>query len=381
MTKDLMLNDEINLKNREILMLCNDLKNELKYNLKNTNEKENRKKRIAVIYDIDGWAFHNIATQIQKNLSNEFHIDIIPVSVFNDNIVKLIFLAHNYDLVHCLWRGLISCIENQYEMEYINNLGLSISEFEMNYIKKINFTTSVYDHNFLTDDTLYITKNFLKYIKDYTVSSNCLMKIYESSELEKKPSSVISDGVDLKKFQPKNLDRYNNIHNRKIVIGWVGNSKFLDSEKDEDLKGLRGIIMPVLNDLIEQGQNIEIKFADRNKKFIPHNEMPEYYDSIDLYICASKTEGTPNPVLEAMAMGVPIISTDVGIVREAFGKEQKEFILKSRTTESLKNKLMEIINNKQILKKLSIENMEQIKKWSWEIKCEQFRDFFRKNLN
>ncbi len=380
MKKNLMLNDEINSKNREILILCNNLKNELNYNLNNTNKNENRKKRIAIIYDIDGWAFHNIAIQIQKNLSNEFNIDIIPVGVFDDNIVKLVFLAQNYDLVHCLWRGLISCLDNQFTREYINNLGLTFEEFLEKYFNRVKFTTSVYDHNFLTEDTICYTKSFIKYVKNYTVSSGCLMNIYENMQLEKKPIIVISDGVDLNKFIPKNLKRFDDIENRKIVIGWVGNSKFLDSEKDEDLKGLRKIINPVLNELIKEGQPIEIKFADRNQKYIPHHEMPEYYDSIDLYICASKTEGTPNPVLEAMAMGVPIISTDVGIVSDAFGEVQKDFILKSRTRESLKNKITELINNRQMFKKLSLENLEQIKSWSWEIKCEKFADFFRKNL-
>ncbi|WZB73295.1 glycosyltransferase family 4 protein [Achromobacter xylosoxidans] len=42
--------------------------------------------------------------------------------------------------------------------------------------------------------------------------------------------------------------------------------------------------------------------------------MPAYYNSLDLYVCPSAIEGTPNPVLEAMACGVPVISTDVGIV-------------------------------------------------------------------
>jgi hypothetical protein len=44
--------------------------------------------------------------------------------------------------------------------------------------------------------------------------------------------------------------------------------------------------------------------------------MQEFYDSIDLLVCTSSTEGGPLGVFEAIACGVPVISTDVGLVKE-----------------------------------------------------------------
>ena len=168
---------------------------------------------------------------------------------------------------------------------------------------------------------------------------------------------VISDGVDIEKFKPNNLERFNydNIKNRTIKIGWVGNSEFTDSEGDSDLKGVRKIIRPVLEELIQDNYPIEIKFADRKDGFIPHDKMPDYYNSIDIYICGSKNEGTPNPVLESMACGVPIISTDVGIVRDAFGTKQKKYILEERNKECLKSKIIELLKDKSQFEELSKE--------------------------
>ena len=45
-------------------------------------------------------------------------------------------------------------------------------------------------------------------------------------------------------------------------------------------------------------------------------EMTEYYRSLDVFACASESEGCSNVVLEALACGVPVVSTDVGIARE-----------------------------------------------------------------
>jgi len=42
------------------------------------------------------------------------------------------------------------------------------------------------------------------------------------------------------------------------------------------------------------------------------SDMPTVYHALDLFVQTSDTEGTPNAVLEAMAMEVPIVATDVG---------------------------------------------------------------------
>jgi len=45
-------------------------------------------------------------------------------------------------------------------------------------------------------------------------------------------------------------------------------------------------------------------------------DMVDCYNSLDLVIQASCTEGMPNVILEALAMGVPVIATDVGGTNE-----------------------------------------------------------------
>ena len=325
------------------------------------------KPKILLVVDTKGWAFDNIAKEIKKNLSNY-------------NIVKILILGKKYDLVHFFWRGEISWIYGEYSKWYIERIGFSYEQFVEDFLKGTNITTSVYDHMLLEKNNLKETEFIIQNVKGYTVSSKKLYDIYTKIKDIKKPNLVVQDGVDLELFKPFNKDRFENIKNKEIRIGWVGNSKFTDSENDDDLKGLRKIIIPTLSELKDEGYNIIEYFADRNDKMIPHEEMPNYYNEIDLYICASKTEGTPNPVLEAMACGIPIISTDVGIVPEVFGKKQKEFILKERSKECLKSKIIELLNNRELFDELSKENLNQIKKWSWKEISMKFKKFFDENL-
>lgn len=340
---------------------------------------KNNKLDIAIVYDIDEWAFGHIAKELKKYLSSYYNIDLIPQEVYQDNPARLLMLASRYDLVHCLWRGVLSNLESDYTKEYIHNLGISLEDFIKLFKENVLITTSVYDHQFLSPDTIFYTETFMKYIDDYSVSSQKLKEIYEEEpKIFKKPLMEITDGVDLGRFSMQNKNKYDNIQNRTVTIGWVGNSKFLDTSKkeDEDLKGVRTIIKPAIEELILEGYPIRAEFADRNGSYVPYEKMPDYYQKVDVYVCASTTEGTPNPVLEAMACGIPIISTDVGIVPEAFGEKQKELILLDRKKELLKEKIKELLNHPELFSIYSEENRKQILQWSWEKKAMQFKEMF-----
>lgn len=65
---------------------------------------------------------------------------------------------------------------------------------------------------------------------------------------------------------------------------------------------------------------------------------------------------------------------------EIFEPLQKEYII-NRTKEDLKDKIKTLIKRPQDLKKLSEENIEQIKDWSWKKQIMKFKEFFDGNLN
>ena len=342
-----------------------------------TKKDNSDKPKIAIIVDAEGWAYYNNAIQIKKELEEYYDIDVIPMDIFEGNVVKMFLLGTDYDLLYFMWRAQISWLYSEFSKKYIQDLGYCFEEFLQKFVKNEKVLTGVYDHLFLNKEEER-TEFILENVKDYIVSSKKLKNIYDTL-YEKKPSFSIADGVDLQLFRMANKQKYDKIDdNKTIKIGWTGNSKFTD-ESDDDLKGLRCIINPTITELQQEGYKIELVIADRNIKLIPHEEMPDYYNNIDIYVCASRTEGTPNTILEAMACGVPVISTDVGIVSEVFGKEQKKYIIE-KTKEALKEKMIDLINNKQKLKILSDENLRQIQYWSWEKQSKLYKEFFDKNL-
>lgn len=51
----------------------------------------------------------------------------------------------------------------------------------------------------------------------------------------------------------------------------------------------------------------------------PNEDMPWYYSAADVMILCSESEGSPTSVKEALACNIPVVSTDVGDVREMMG--------------------------------------------------------------
>lgn len=337
-----------------------------------SGQRPDSRRKVAVIVDEEGWAYYNIAVQLRNNLP-QMEIDIF-CSKYCDSIPELFVSLKRYDVVHVLWRGILQFLDRESVQRELADFGITYEQFEKKVLSSFCLTTAVYDHLYLEGDTAAVTDKILSVADEYTVSSQKLQKIYEN-KYEKKPTAEITDGVDLSMFGPENVERFHSIQGRPVTIGWVGNSRFWGN-RSEDLKGVHTILNPAIEELQEEGMNLVKFYADKQERCIPHSQMREYYSRIDLYICTSRIEGTPNPLLEAMACGVPVISTDVGIVPEALGEFQRQFILKERTVDSLKKAVRKMLSSADNLRKCSEENLIRIKNWTWEQKCMQYGAFF-----
>lgn len=333
------------------------------------------KPKIALIVDAENWAFANIANQLVANLSAFYQFTIIPTEVVK-NISHVLMMTKDCDITHFFWRESLRLIYDHFYINYNLEIGYTKEQYHDSYLKGRVITSSVYDHLFLSQDEIIKRNEFYnELISGYTVSSSKLWNIYSNIKSYPNPSTLAEDGVDLRKFYPNILERFYKVGERPMIIGWAGNSKWAGEK--EDFKGYNSLLKPAVEMLKKEGLNIELRIADKQCGFIPHDQMIEYYNQLDLYVCASKYEGTPNPVLESMACGVPVISTDVGVVRDAFGPLQQHWILEERELSVLVNKLREFYYNREkLIPQLSAENTESIKSWGWDVKAQNFKKFF-----
>jgi glycosyltransferase involved in cell wall biosynthesis len=75
---------------------------------------------------------------------------------------------------------------------------------------------------------------------------------------------------------------------------------------------------------------------------IPYEEMPNVYRSADVLVLPSQAEGVPRTIMEALASGVPVVSSDLPQVRSAFGESVS--YVKSGNTPAYCNRICEVLN-------------------------------------
>ena len=332
---------------------------------------KSKKPTIGLIPNERGWAFETIANQVKKHLDGRFNMKVLFASDYSC-FAEVVIAMQDCDIIHSLLYNFFNILNLGENRRFLQEKGFSVENFIEKYCSNKIITSAVYNHMEWNDRA--IDKCF-DLVDNYYVSSEILYNMYNNSPRFPNPDRIITDGVELQKFKPTNIERFNlSKLDRTIKIGWAGNS--VSAVGLKDLKGLHTIIKPAILDLQNQGYDIELIYAEKKESYIPHDKMPEFYAGLDIYLCASLHEGTPQPVLEAMACGVPIIATHVGIVPEAFGEEQKKFILEKRTPEHLAEAIKRLISQKELFQILSNENLKQIQNWDWSIISEKFHDFF-----
>ncbi|MEZ5501574.1 MAG: glycosyltransferase family 4 protein [Halioglobus sp.] len=335
--------------------------------------------RVLLCPDTPKWSYDNICDQIVRYHSDKFEFEryYMAGSVgYPEVFLNQVFnIMDEFDIIHFFWREDVQHLLNpEIVFKAATLLRMPPEEF-FSRIRRMVITASVYDHLLLEPEHFPWRERAFWFVDGYSVSSNTLDGIYSDISVFPDPIAVITDGVDTLQFSPINLERLSE-PDRPLRIGWVGNSSW-GNDPVRDAKGLKTILIPAIEQLQAEGHAITPHFADSMVRMRNRDEMTEYYSEIDILVCSSEIEGTPNPVLEAMASGLPVISTRVGIVPEVFGPLQSEFILTERSVDATAAALRRVLGNRSLLVELSNENLERIKDWTWEKTTRRWSDFWQ----
>lgn len=175
------------------------------------------------------------------------------------------------------------------------------------------------------------------------------------------------NGVDDEVFYPT-TDRP-----EKLVACWIGHSKSI---------GNKGLAIIKAACRLANVQLIIHDKAENDKIYTQEWIRDNIYTKASIYICASMWEGTPNPALEAMMCGLPVISTRVGNMPEIIIDGYNGY-LTERDPVAIAHKL-DLIKNKDIhfLSKNAIMSVKNGWTWSQQaIKYEHmFKDLYTNNI-
>lgn len=113
------------------------------------------------------------------------------------------------------------------------------------------------------------------------------------------------------------------------------------------------IHLMIVGDVAVGHENYRAKLAgmiDRfglqeNVHWVGYQEkVSDYYNAMDLVALPSRSEGLPRTIIEALGMGLPVVATDVGGVREILTSEILGRVVPPEDVESLARAIKSVIN-------------------------------------
>lgn len=184
-----------------------------------------------------------------------------------------------------------------------------------------------------------------------------------------RPVVEIHAPVDFKLFNPSKYSTRNKEKTGKTIIGTVSGvnpakgliyfvkmaANLLRSEKNirfviagAVLSSQKEYYNKVLSIIKEKGIGEKVELCG----FV--SDIPKFLSKIDICVFTSIVEASPTSIWEAMAMSKPIVTTDVGSVKQFIRDNVSGFIVPVEDTDALCERVKKLINDPFLQKKFSV---------------------------
>jgi glycosyltransferase involved in cell wall biosynthesis len=109
--------------------------------------------------------------------------------------------------------------------------------------------------------------------------------------------------------------------------------------------------------------------------WIEQKDMIDMIVNSDIYIQSSVSEGMPRTILEAMALGMPIISTNVGSIEGVLKNGENAIVINPNKADELVDAIEKLINNDELRKNIALKGYRDVvEKYEWSKVFELYRN-------
>jgi len=298
-------------------------------------DKEFKEVRILIVGDQPNWSGDITVSNLIKNIGPEFKCD----KIFGLNALKEAD-ATKYDVIyiHCVWRDLLVLLEDCFTKLRTENPEIKI----LGGIRGEAGFQGNKDHLHMLDG----------------VNTNNLERMGKIKEI-RDDVFLCHSAVDTEMFKPMK-----NLRGSRFTVLWAGDMK-------KKVKNWE--IVPKLGFKYKLATKSECVKLDPNARCYKYKDMPQFYNSGDVFVLPSESEGSPNTLVEAMACCLPVlVFRTAGAAVEYLDDYQLV-----NDTEEMKQKLKELALDPDLRQRLGEENRKNmLESWSWKIKVNQYKDFF-----
>jgi glycosyltransferase involved in cell wall biosynthesis len=300
---------------------------------------------LRILYDVDGWAYHHRARALRDHAPADFDVSLGRLARLNrQHDAEVALGTDEPDLVFVLSTPAVAAVRRTIdERGWRTKL---VGSWNAGWPRQIPLFFDAYRQA----DAMVIN-NATAWRR-----VGCLPRTY-----------LLPNGVDRDVFRVLTP-----IDERAPRVLWTG------SELGRRRKGYERLLVPLERRLRALGIDCEWDLVDSyadDKR--PPEAMAAWYNTGTVLVCASASEGTPNPALEAAACGCTVVSTPVGNMPELLRDGENGYLV-ARTVEALVEGVRAAHANHP---RLAREMLNDIRLWDWRRRSPPFFDAFREILS
>jgi len=211
---------------------------------------------------------------------------------------------------------------------------------------------------------------FFKQAKVITATTNFLAKA--TSKYTEKEIHIIPFGVNCEDFSPEKKTVRNdgliNIGFVKHLLPTYG-PEYLILAMNLVVKKRPNVrlLMAGKGDMLEELNNLVKSLElDNNVKFvgkIPHNEVPVFLANIDIFVMPSNYDSFGVAAIEAQAMEIPVVATNVGGIPEAIVDGETGILVEPRSPRKLADAIISLIDNPELRAEMGKNGRKYVMKY------------------
>ena len=248
-------------------------------------------------------------------------------------------------------------------------------------------------------ERLSFLRKTYEYIKQYfvdefiAISENDKDILIKYFKINPRKITVIYLGVDVDEINKKSEllpEKTTNVTDKIFTIGHIGRFTFQKAQEyllEAFLKVSQKYPHANLV-IVGSGENKEglinyISENNLNNRVIMKDYIKDIYlemSMFDLHVLTSRFEGTPYVNFEAMALGVPIITSDVGGASNIFKNGYDAVITKVESSEDTYNAIDSVIANDKFRKNLIINAAKTLEKYTVLKMTANTSDFYKSKI-
>jgi glycosyltransferase involved in cell wall biosynthesis len=199
---------------------------------------------------------------------------------------------------------------------------------------------------------------------------------------------VIPNGVNLERFRPRGAAD-SEPHDGKAVevlcVARLVERKGIDDLLDAVplvLKRCPNVHMSIVGrgdsegPLLRQRADLGIDNSVDFVGYVEHSRMPEVYAGADIFVLPSLNEGMPNAVMEAMASGLPIITTYTGGTSELI--RGNGIVVPMRAPSAIADAVVELVNNASLRHSMGVRSREIAETLVWDLVADRYLALYQR---